>query len=79
MKSLNLTNEEIEMLYLSLYGTIHALGDELDEMQAAQAEFLAKNGRKNSILAGRMSSRRNEIAAHEALISKLVALKFDRQ
>lgn len=79
MKNLNLTNEEIEMLYLSLYGTIHALEDELDEMQAAQAEFLAKNGRKNSILASRMSSRRKEIAAHEALIDKLVALKFDRQ
>ena len=79
MKNLNLTNEEIEMLYLSLYGTIHALEDELDEMQAAQAEFLAKNGRKNSILASRMSSRRKEIAAHGALIDKLVALKFDRQ
>lgn len=79
MKNLNLTNEEIEMLHLALCGTIRALEDELDEMQATQAEFFAKNGRKNSILAGRMSSRRKEIAAHEALIDKLVALKFDRQ
>lgn len=79
MKSLNLTNEEIEMLHLSLCGTIRALEDELDEMQATQAEFFAKNGRKNSILAGRMSSRRNEIETHKALLDKLFALKFDHQ
>ena len=79
MKNLNLTNEEIEMLYISLYETIRALEDELDEMQAALAEFLAKNDRKNSILASRMSSRRKEIEAHKALLDKLFALKFDHQ
>lgn len=79
MKSLNLTNEEIEMLHLSLCGTIRTLEDELDEMQATRAEFFAKNGRKNSILAGRMSNRRNEIETHKALLDKLFALKFDHQ
>lgn len=79
MKNLTLTNEEIEMIYLSLYGNLHTLEDELDEMQTAQAEFLAKNDRKNSILASRMSSRRNEIETHKALLDKLFALKFDHQ
>ena len=79
MKNLNLTNEEVEMLYLSLYGTLHTLEDELDEMQAAQAKFLAMHDRKNCILAGRMFSRREEIEAHKALINKLTALQFDHQ
>lgn len=79
MKNLNLNKEEVEMLYNSLCVTIHALEDELDEIQTRHKEFTAKYGCEDSSLVSRIYNLKDGIKTHEALLNKVFALKSGRQ